>query len=95
MRGTEFDRSLGQVALDLGDADFLGIGVSGYANRQTVEMVRYWKSLTTVGGQSVSCTDTELQRLFMLKIGVFVASPLVLSVRAQTTKRPVNNCVID
>ena len=69
MRGTEFDRGLGQIGTDLAVADTLGIGASGYANLQGVEMYRYWKKLTTVGGQTVSYSDSDLLTLFAFKLG--------------------------
>lgn len=78
LRGTEFDRGLNQIGTDLVVADVLGIGASGYANLQAVEMYRYWKKLTTVGGQNVSYTDSELLTLFALKLGP-VAGAVVLT----------------
>jgi pimeloyl-ACP methyl ester carboxylesterase len=70
IRGTEFDRGLGQIGTDLVLADVLGIGVAGYANFQAVEMYRYWKKLTTVGGRPVSYSATEMQALFGLYLGL-------------------------
>ena len=54
LRGTEFTQTLGQIATDFAVADALGIGGSGYANLQGLEMCRYWKRLNTIGGQAVS-----------------------------------------
>lgn len=53
IRGTEFTQGIGQIITDGAVADALGIGVSGYANLQGVEMYRYWKKLNTVGGEAV------------------------------------------
>ena len=69
LRGTEFDRGVPQIGTDLVVADVLGIGATGYANLQGVEMYRYWKKLTTVGNQSVYYSDSELMTLFALKLG--------------------------
>lgn len=78
LRGTEFDSGLPQIGTDLVVADALGIGASGYANLQGVEMYRYWKKLTTVGNEVVSYTDSELMTLFALKLGP-VAGAIVLA----------------
>jgi len=68
LRGTEF--TVGeQVTPDLVVADILGIGVNGYANLQGLELYRYFKRLTTVGGQDVSYSDVELRTLYALKLG--------------------------
>ena len=69
LRGTEFTQGLGQILVDGLVADGLGIGGSGYANLQGLEMCRYWKRLNTVGGQAVSYTDAELINLYALKLG--------------------------
>jgi len=78
LRGTEFDRGINNIGTDLFDSDFLGIGASGYANLQGVEMYRYWKKLTTVGNQSVYYSDSELLNLFALKLGP-IAGAVVLT----------------
>ena len=69
LRGTEFTQTFGQILVDGLVADGLGIGGSGYANLQGLEMCRYWKRLNTVGGQAVSYTDAELLKLYALKLG--------------------------
>jgi Ca2+-binding RTX toxin-like protein len=69
LRGTEFTQTFGQIVTDFAVADALGIGGSGYANLQGLEMCRYWKRLNTAGGQPVSYTNTELFKLYALKLG--------------------------
>lgn len=54
LRGTEFTQTFGQILTDGLVADGLGIGGSGYANLQGLEMCLYWKRLNTAGGQAVS-----------------------------------------
>ncbi|UBB16003.1 putative Ig domain-containing protein [Comamonas odontotermitis] len=77
LRGTEFEQGWGQIGTDAGVADALGIGVSGYANLQGLEMCRYWKKLCTVGGQSVNYTDAELIKLYALKLGPILGGSLL------------------
>jgi hypothetical protein len=64
IRGTEF--SLGQIVTDFAVADALGIGAAGFANLQAIELYRYWKKLTTPGGQAVNYSDDEVVKLFMM-----------------------------
>ena len=66
LRGTEFTQGLGQIATDFAIADALGIGAAGFANLQAVELYRYVKELTTVGGQAVQYSDDEVVKLFMM-----------------------------
>lgn len=68
IRGTEAAVA-SQIGPDALVADGLGIGASGYANLQGLEMCRYWKRLNTVSGQAVNYTDTELRNLYALKLG--------------------------
>lgn len=91
IRGTEFTQGSGQIFTDGLVADALGIGAAGFASTQAAELYRYWKQLTTPGGQSVQYTDAELERVYLLAHGqVFIASvagPLapVLSALLTTT----------
>jgi Ca2+-binding RTX toxin-like protein len=75
IRGTEFTQGLGQIFTDGLVADALGIGAAGFASTQAAELYRYWKQLTTPGGQSVQYTDAEIERVYLLAHGqVFIAS---------------------
>jgi hypothetical protein len=71
IRGTEI-ASLGQVIVDFVAADGLGIGGAGFANSQAVELFRYYKRLTTAGGQAVQYTAQEQWRLFAIKNSLLV-----------------------
>jgi Ca2+-binding RTX toxin-like protein len=66
IRGTEFTAGLGQMYTDGLVADALGIGAAGFASTQAAELYRYWKQLTTPGGQPVQYTDEELAKVYML-----------------------------
>ncbi len=74
MRGTEMNSPSG-IGTDLLMQDMGAIGLNGFANTQGVEMYRYYKRLTTVGGQPVQYTDDEQWRLFALANSLLV--PLV------------------
>jgi pimeloyl-ACP methyl ester carboxylesterase len=71
VRGTE-TTSLGQGWLDLFVQDGLSIGGNGFASTQAVEMARYYKRLTTVGGQAVQYSDQEKWQLFAIANSVLV-----------------------
>ena len=77
LRGTEFTQTLGQIATDFAVADALGIGGTGYANLQGLEMCRYWKRLNTIGGQAVSYNEAELVKHYALKLGPLAAAAVL------------------
>ena len=66
IRGTE------EPILDLFVTDGLSIGGNGFANNQAVEMFRYFKSLTTAGGQQVQYSDLEVWQMFAIKNSLLV-----------------------
>ena len=82
IRGTEVPVPT-EIVPDVVNADILGIGASGYANLQGLELYRYWKKLTTVGGQSVIYTDAELRDLYALKLGPIAGLAVKLLPAAQ------------
>jgi hypothetical protein len=77
MRGTEMDAWGGRGA-DLLRADIAGIGINGFANVQAVQMFRYFKQLTTVGGKKVSYSETEIKQMFVMENSLLIAPPLGL-----------------
>ena len=66
MRGTEVPVFPDQTWYDLVVTDGLSIGGNGFANNQAVEMYRYYKRLTTPGGQTVQYSEDEKWRLFAI-----------------------------
>ena len=78
MRGTEV--TVGQVLLDLLTTDGLSIGGNGFANNQAVEMIRYYKRLTTAGSQSVQYTEQDKWQLFAIKNSLLLPLAPVLPV---------------
>jgi len=66
IRGTEFESGFGQIVTDFVVADLLGIGAAGFANLQGIELYRYWKRLTTAGGQAVQYSDDDIVKLYMM-----------------------------
>ena len=67
VRGTEIPSN---VVPDLIVADVFHIGTEGYAKSQATSLYRYWKQLTTVGGQAVSYTDPEIRQLYAVSKGM-------------------------
>jgi Ca2+-binding RTX toxin-like protein len=65
LRGTEFDKVF-QVSPDGLVADALGIGLTGFANFQAVQLYRYVKQLTTAGGQAVQYSDDDVAKIAMM-----------------------------
>lgn len=66
LRGTEFTQGAGQIATDFAVADALGIAGAGFANFQAVQLYRYVKELTTIGGVSVQYSDDDIAKIAML-----------------------------
>ena len=85
-RGTEFDFP-GGLLQDFLSADLLGIGALGYANYQAASMYRYWKRLTTPGGEVVAYSDQEVFQLYTIQNGLTtplqMASPEFLQFAAE------------
>lgn len=66
LRGTEFTQGAGQIATDFAVADALGIAGAGFANFQAVQLYRYVKELTTIGGVAVQYSDDDIAKIAML-----------------------------
>ena len=64
IRGTEIGLGLGSTVDDLILADLLGIGVTGFANFQAVELIRYWKELTTASGSVVTYSSADIIHIY-------------------------------
>ena len=82
MRGTEVN-SIGQGILDLIAQDGLSIAGNGFANTQAVEMMRYYRRLTTAGGQAVQYTEQQKWLMFAISNSLLV--PLAAMVPVLTT----------
>lgn len=89
LRGTEFGILNGQIGTDFAVADLLGIGGAGYANLQGAEMYRYWRRLTTPGGQNVAYSDDEIRKLFGLYVGTPGGSSQAISLNIDAFKAQV------
>jgi Ca2+-binding RTX toxin-like protein len=63
IRGTEF------LSQDLTAADLIDIGMVGFAHRQAVDLYRYWRQLTTPGGQAVNYSNEEIENLTNMYAG--------------------------
>ncbi len=63
VRGTQAS-TFGDISTNLFD-----IGVTGFANKQSVDMYRYWKKLTTTGGETVVYSNEEIFDLYYLNVG--------------------------
>jgi hypothetical protein len=79
LRGTEVELG-GQLLTDLLNTDGLSIGGNGFANNQAVEMVRYYRRLTTVGGQPVTYTNDQAWQLFAMKNSLVVPAAAAMPV---------------
>jgi len=79
LRGTEVELS-GQLLTDLLNTDGLSIAGNGFANNQAVEMVRYYRRLTTVGGQLVAYTNDQAWQLFAMANSLIVPAASVVPV---------------
>ena len=73
MRGTETN-TVGQALLDLLVTDGLSIAGNGFANNQAVEMIRYYKRLTTPAGMGMS-----------MGMGILLGISQILRVKANAT----------
>jgi Lipase (class 3) len=71
IRGTEANIA-SQAFFDGFATDGLSIGGNGFANNQAVELYRYYRRLTTVGGQTVVYSDQETWQLFAMKNSLLV-----------------------
>jgi Lipase (class 3) len=71
LRGTEGNIT-DQILFDGALTDVFSIGGNGFANTQAVELYRYYRRLTTVGGQAVGYSDQETWQLFAMKNSVLV-----------------------
>jgi trimeric autotransporter adhesin len=76
MRGTE-SNSFSQVIFDLTATDGLSIGGNGFANTQAVEMMRYYRRLTTAGGQAVQYSITQQWQMFAISNSLLVPLALI------------------
>ena len=75
MRGTETN-TVGQALLDLLVTDGLSIAGNGFANNQTVEMIRYYKRLTTPAGMGMGMG---------MGMGILLGISQILRVKANAT----------
>ncbi|PPC94065.1 MAG: hypothetical protein CTY33_05680 [Methylotenera sp.] len=66
LRGTEFTEGLDQILTDAAIADALGIAGAGFANFQAIQLYRYVKELTTVGGEAVQYSDDDIAKIAMM-----------------------------
>ena len=63
IRGTEIPSD---IVNDVTLTDVLGIGAAGFANNQGAELYRFWKRLTTAPSQTVTYSDEELAKLYVM-----------------------------
>lgn len=67
IRGTEIPAGL---VSDLVVSDIFQIGPEGYAKSQATSLYRYWKKLTTAGGESVAYSESEVMQLYAVSKGL-------------------------
>ncbi|WP_293934135.1 calcium-binding protein [Iodobacter sp.] len=72
IRGTESDAS--GVGTDILKTDLGSIAPNGFANTQAVEMFRYFKRLTTVGGKKVAYSEKEIKQMFVMDNSLLMAA---------------------
>ena len=77
MRGTEVPVFPDQTWFDLIVSDG-SIGANGFANNQAVELIRYYRRLTTIGGQPVNYTEEQKWQLFAIANSLLVTAAVVV-----------------
>lgn len=79
MRGTETN-TVGQALLDLLVTDGLSIGGNGFDNNQAVEMIRYYKRLTTADVGAVNIYSID-DRPVTAGPNILLGSPQILCIK--------------